>query len=361
MITRLHRLTTGISIIQEIPVMFFREIENSVAFGNHLFPAWTNGVFGTTTLKDKFEAVYDKYKAIRSKANRDKIVAAFTHNNQIENLCNNQAGSLIIELTDLHQSIRNELDILFLHLYNSAINYHLFETYVADTLKNAINRFISTNGLEVCPFCGLEGFLNIEGQSRIALDHWLCKDLFPMSAVNFDNLFPIGHDCNGRATKSSKNILIDDPVTKNRIQAFYPYLAHSGITTAFRFINEPTIAGISDTDWNFSLTPTIAAEQNIFDSWNSTLNISIRYLDYYRKNIFPMWENRYKTFIDRHPILNHANDIDELKVNFQHWKAAFDIKVIACSIVYIPFINYLINDASNAYLYGLCENFKRTI
>lgn len=359
MITRLHRLTTGISIIQEIPTMFFREIENSAAFGNHLFPAWTNGVFGTTSLNNKFEAVYNKYKAIRKKANRDKIVSAFEYCNQIENLCTNQAGSLIIELTDLPKSIRKEIDTLFLHLYNTSINYHLFETHVADTLKNAIDRFIAQNGIEVCPFCGLEGFLNIEGQSRIALDHWLCKDLFPMTAVNFNNLFPIGAKCNERPAKGSKNILIDGPISKNRIQAFYPYLAHSGILTTFRFINEPTISGITDTDWDFSLTPADVEEQNIFDSWNSTLNISIRYLDYHRKNIFPMWEADYKRFIEDDHDIEHAQTIDELKNNFKIWKASFPTKRRPGAILYRSFIDNLINNASNSYLYGLCENFKR--
>ena len=359
MITRLHRLTTGISIIQEIPSMFFREIENAAAFGNHLFPAWTEGVFRTTSLYNKFEAVYNKYKAIRNKANRDRIVSAFDYCNQIENLCTNQAGSIIIELTDLPKSIRKELDTLFLHLYNTAINYHLFERHVSDTLKNGIDRFIIQNGLEVCPFCGLEGFLNIEGQSRIALDHWLCKDLFPMSAVNFDNLFPIGSKCNERPAKGSKNILIDSPIAKNRILAYYPYLAHSGLITRFSFINEPTISGITDADWDFSLTPANVAEQNIFDSWNSTLNISIRYLDYHKKNIFPMWEADYKRFIDEDHEIQHAQTIEELRRNFLLWRASFPVKARPGAILYRSYIDYLINHASNAYLYGLCENFKR--
>ncbi len=359
MITKLHRFTTGLSIIQEIPETFFREIENSVAFGDHLFPAWANRVFTPTSLKSKFQAVYDKYKAITPKASRGKIVDAFTHSNQIENLCTNQAGTIIIELEDLPESIRTELDALFLYLFNSAINYRAFEIHVSHTLKDAIDSFIRNNGLEVCPFCGLEGFLNIEGQSRLALDHWLCKDLFPMAAVNFNNLFPIGHDCNGRATKGSKNILIDSPETMNRVNAYYPYLNHGGIQSSFQFLNEPSINGISDADWNYSITPVNREDQDIFDSWTSIMNISKRYLDYFRKNIFFMWESRYQTFIDRHPTLSHANTIDELKVNFQHWKASFDIKFVAGSILYLPFIDYLINDASDAYLYGICENFKR--
>ena len=249
MITRLQKLATEISTIQEIPAFFFREIENSVSFGNHLFPAWVDGVFAATDLSDKFEAVYNKYKSIKSKANRNKIINAFQYNNQVEQLCANHADTLVIELKDLPESIQKEIDTLFLYLYNTAINYHRFETHVTDTVKESISRFITQNRLEVCPFCGLEGFLNIEGQARIALDHWLCKDLFPMSAVNFDNLFPIGPSCNARPAKGEKNILIDNPTSKNRIQAYYPYLPHNGINTSFQFNNEPTIAGISDPDW----------------------------------------------------------------------------------------------------------------
>lgn len=359
MITRLQRLTTGLSIIQEIPETFFREIENSAAFGDHLFPAWANTVFAPTSLKSKFQAVYVKYKAITVKTTRDKVVGAFTHCNQIENLCTNQVGTIIIELEDLPDSIRSELDILFLHLYNSAINYHAFETHVSHTLKQAIDSFIRNNGIAVCPFCGLEGFLNIEGQSRIALDHWLCKGLFPMAAVNFDNLFPIGHDCNSRATKGSKNILIDSPETKNRVKAYYPYLNHGGVQSTFQFVNEPSIKGISEADWNYSITPANPADQDIFDSWTSIMNISTRYLDYFRKNVFLMWEADYKRFIEEDHDIVHAQTIEELRSNFRIWKAAFPIKGRAGSILYRAFIDYLINDASDAYLYGLCENFKR--
>jgi hypothetical protein len=359
MITRLQKLETQISTVEEIPEMFFREIENSANFGIHLFPPLMVDVFGTTSLMNKFEAVYIKYKAIRTKAKRALIIAAFTNNNQIENICNNQPGLLAIELNNLPKSIIRELDALFSHLYNNSINYHLFEEHVTDKLKKSITRFITTNELEVCPFCGLEGFLNLEGQARIALDHWLCRDLFPMVAVNFDNLFPIGHDCNTRPAKGSKNILIDNPITRNRVKAFYPYSNHSGVNTSFHFINEPTIKGITDIDWKLILTPTNPLEQDIFNSWDSTLNINIRYLDYFRKNIFPMWEKRYKNYVERNPHLNPADNIEELKDNFRHWKATFDVKVIPGSIVYIPFIDFLINNASDGYLYGLCENFKR--
>lgn len=359
MITKLQRLTTGLSVIQEIPEKFFMEIENSLTFGDHLFPAWSIPIFAATSLGSKFEAVYKKYKSIKTKSSRDKIVNAFIHSNQIEQLCSNQAGTLMVELNDLPKSVRKELDKLFLYLYNKAIKYHLFETHAADTLRNAIDNFIRVNGIEVCPFCGLEGFLNVDGQDRIALDHWLCKDLFPMAAVNFNNLFPIGEGCNGRATKGTLNILIDSTVAKNRVIAYYPYLNHSGVDSSFRFVNEPSLKGIIDTDWAYSVTPNSKAEQAVFDSWNSILNISRRYLDYFRKNIFVMWEADYKRFIEEDHAIQHATTIDELKANFKIWKASFPLKGRPGSVLYRTFIDYLVNDASNAYLFGLCENLKR--
>jgi len=359
MITKLQRLETKLKIIQEIPELFFSEIEDSTSFGDHLFPGWTNAVFRATSLKQKFELVYNKYKSIKTKTTREKIINSFVHSNQIENLCNNQTGLLIIELKELPKKIRKELDNLFLYLYNTALNYHIFETHVSETLKESIDAFILNNELEVCPLCGIEGFLNLEGQSRIALDHWLCKDLFPMASVNFNNLFPIGAKCNERPAKGTKNILWDNNSPKNRVKAYYPYMNHSGISTSFNFINEPSIAGIKDEDWEFKLDPTNPLEIEIFNSWDATLNIKTRYLGYLRKNIFLMWENRYKRYIEKHPHLEHANSIDELKTNFEHWKSTFDLKAVAGSIVYIPFIDFLINNASDAYLFGLYQNLRR--
>ena len=362
MVISLNSYSTRIAIIHDIPKTFFRNLETAATFGPHLFPTWSNTVFSTTHMSRKFETDYNKYKAIRTKRNRDKIIEAFGSVNQIEILCSNSSGLIAHELNDLPATIRKELDDLFGYLYNTAINYPGFQTHVNDTVKDSIDRFIEENELEVCPLCGLEGFLNLDGQARIALDHWLCRDLFPMTAVNFKNLHPIGPSCNGRPAKGETNVLIDNTSDRNRIVAYYPYATNSGISTSFSFVNEPTIGtygNIPDTDWNFDFYPVNSADDDVFSSWNSTLNISDRYLDFVRKNIFKMWEVRYKRFIDKHPTLNHAESIEEFKYNLREWQATFDIKAVVGSVVYIPFIDYLINTASNGYLYGLCENFKR--
>lgn len=353
-ITQIHKTKTRLSIINNIPKKFFLKIEESENFGNHLFPSGFIDVFNNTDLKIKFQEVYDIYKAIADSGSRTKIVNAFTQSNKIEELCNNDPNTTMILLKDLPLVIIPSLDKLFLYLYNTAINYHGFQTYTNDTLRETINRFIIKNKIVICPFCGLESFINIEGQARLSLDHWLCKDIFPMSAVNLNNLVPIGQSCNQRPAKGNKNILIDE-VTNTRLNSsFYPYSVHSGIRVIFNFINEPNGNEISDYDWSLIVEAINPVEDDIFQNWNSIMNINIRYNDYLKKEIFPLWESDYREHIeDIDNDLLPATNINELKNNFRNWKSTFRIKGRPGSIIYRAFIDFLIERASNEYLTGL--------
>lgn len=360
MLTNLQKIDTDIVKLQEVPTQFFNRLEEAEEFGDHLFPDWTMEVFGRTTLFDKFEVVFNNYKAIDDDAAREKIIKAFTHSNKVEHLCNCEVGIEVIELNDLDESIRDDLDSLFLFLYNTALNYHKFEAFIGTTTADSIKDFVyKKNRLQVCPFCGLEAFLMIEGQSRLALDHWLCKDLFPAVAVNFDNLIPIGDKCNGRPAKGDTNILIDGPATRNRIVAYYPYQEHHGIGISFSYVNEPTIDGVRDEDWEFELVPTEPSEQEIFDSWKSVFNIEKRYSSFCREVIFELWEDRYDAWInDEDNELSHATSIDEFKRNLNQFKSFFSKRTVIGAVLYRPFLDYLIYEASDAYLYGLYKRFN---
>ncbi len=356
MLVNLQPLNSQLTRLQEIPTTFFQNIEAAAVFDDTLFPAWTDTAFAGSDLKAKFRTIYDKYKLIADPIERAKVINAFTHNNQIENLCRNQAGVISIPLIALHASIRNEIDTTFAYLYKTAINYNRFTTFVADNLRDAIDRFIALNTMQVCPICGLEGYMNLEGQARIALDHWLCIDIFPVTAVNFQNLFPLGEKCNGRPAKGNTNILIDEH--GNRIVAYYPFINHQSVSTTFTYINEPTITPLTDADWSLSITPINAAEQNLFDSWNSIFKILIRYKDYFRKYVFTMWEKNYKRFIEESGI-GHANSVAELRTKFGIWRATFQLNSSIGAILYRAFIDNMINYTSEAYLTGLYQNFRR--
>ena len=109
---------------------------------------------------------------------------------------------------------------------------------------------------------------------------------------------------------------------------------------------------------NGNISGSAFEEQAQFDSWMSVFNINDRYKDFLRKCVFLTWEEEYKEFIEESG-LNHANDINEFKQKLTVWNAAFPIKKRSGAILYKAFISYLLTKASNAYLFSLCENFKR--
>lgn len=356
MILPINKVRTTIAILHKIPRTFFKKLDSAIAFNNDLFPAWANNVFGATDLQKKFKSVYDAYKALPDQVERDLVITAFNNSNEIERLCNNEAGLAMITINDLHATIREPIERLFSYLYNAATKYHAFESYVKENnVSKSVDAFILKHKIEVCPICGLEGFSNLAGQARLALDHWLCQDIFPFASVNFNNLIPIGGACNGSPAKGSNNVLLNRD-TRIREVAYYPYKANHGIKTRFRFINEPTIDGIKDEDWSFTIQPNDIAENAMFQSWNNTFNIDSRYEDFVRKNILNMWEADYKGYIDDNPALSHATDLASFKNNLLQWKSSFKKKKYAGYRAYRSFANYLIHDASDAYLTGLYKN-----
>ncbi|AOC94575.1 hypothetical protein BB050_01447 [Flavobacterium anhuiense] len=359
MIVSIEKTNSRLGLIQNIPKKFFSLLEESQDFGDHLFPNWAIDVFAPTDLKNKFEEIFNIYKAINNSNSRSRIIEAFTNTNKIEDLCNNNLGVPMIIITDLPLTIRGSLDRLFSYLYNTAINYHGFQTYVDDTLRKTIDRFIIKNKVVVCPFCGLESFINIEGQARLSLDHWLCKDFFPMASVNLNNLVPIGQGCNQRPAKGNKNILVNEINNSRLNKSYYPYSLHGGFKVIFNFINEPNGNDLKDDDWSLIIGAIDPLEDDIFQNWNSIMNIEIRYNDYFKKDVFPLWESDYKEHIlDPDNDLNHAQNITELKSNFKNWKSTFKIKGRPGALIYRAFIDYLIERASDAYLHGLLRNLR---
>ncbi|MGE0568570.1 MAG: hypothetical protein AB7O73_11525 [Bacteroidia bacterium] len=358
-VQKLEKIDSPLAILHEIPTTFFSKIEKSKKFDDNLFPTWVKTAFSNkTALRKKFELVYNKYKAIKSKKVRDKILKAFSDINKIEHLCKKDLTYEVISIKELPPEIQDEISNTFLYLYNDALNHPPFEQLYNDTISKALDRFIKKNGYYICPVCGLEGYINLSGQSRIELDHWLYKDLFPFTAVNFDNLIPLGDKCNSRPAKGTKNVLLDEAEV-NRIVTYYPYTENKSVALSFLFKTEPTINSIQDDQWTFTIEPNDNSEKEIFDNWQSTFNIVIRYEDFFRKVIFECWENNYKSFVTENPLMNHATTVDELKQNLLAWKSTFQVKSYIGAMLYRIFIDYLVNSASNAYLDSLCRNFQR--
>ena len=359
MITPIINYSSRLAIIHNIPKTFFKKIDDSVDFGNHLFPKWSIEVFEQTDMRLKFKAVYNDYKALPTDAERQIVLDCFVNTNKIKELCENEPIGLQIYILDhLPMSIRESIKVLFLYLYNSSLEYHKFEVYVNTSVNKSINQFLRINKIQVCPFCGIESYLNLEGQARLPLDHWLDKSKFPVASVNHKNLIPIGIVCNARGVKGDKNVLLNGTSRRFR-KTYYPFLKDLNIRVIFKFIKEPCSLDILDEDWEIEIIPENIEDQFYIESWNWIMNLKSRYKSYFKENIFPVWESTYKEHIlDPDNDLIHANDFGEFKNNLRNWKGSFKVKGQPGAILYRAFIDYLLNDATKEYLFGLYKNFK---
>lgn len=357
MLFPIEKVETDLSELHRLIDSFFSQLESKTAFSEIEYPDWYHEVFSETKLSDKLEEVFNSYRALPNAEERAKVVKAFKDTNRIQDLCENVDGVTAIKPFSLHSSIRKSIIDLFKHLWYNSLPYSRFNDHFSTNLDKYVNEFNQKNNIEVCPFCGLENILNLDGEARTAIDHWLCKDTYPYIHVNFDNLVPMGTGCNARPAKGTKDVINK---STGRVKGYYPYCNHGGISVIFRFINEPTVSNdqIGDEDWVLDIKNNDPKDKAIFESWMSLFNIQDKYNSTIKNGVFRNWESQYKRFIDKSNIFNHADSIEELKLNLKEFRNTFSVKDRERSIIYIAFLDYLINDASDRYLQGLCDLYK---
>lgn len=360
MITKIKHYRSRLAIIHNIPKSFFRKIDTSTEFNDDLFPSWAITVFADTDLTKKFKKVYDDYKGLANDDQRQKVQNCFKNTNKIQELCEDTpAGIVIYTLNHLPRAIQESIKTLFLYLYGSALEYHGFEEFVDSSVSKSIDNYLRINSIQVCPFCGIESYLNLEGQARLPLDHWLDKSEYPVASVNHKNLIPIGTNCNARGVKGSKNILLNG-TNRRHPKVYYPLLKDLQVSVSFKFITEPKAVDFPDNSWKIEIKTNNPNDQIYIQSWDWIMNLKKRYKSYFKTHIFPCWESEYKTFIiESNGELSHANTINDFRENLINWKRFYRVKGQPGAILYRAFIDYLLNRASDAYLTGLYENLRR--
>ncbi len=360
MIVQLHKQPTGLSSLLEIPTSFFKWVEWSDEFDESLFPIWFNEVFGSTNnrqngLYQKFNNLFNSYKRIEDPVRRAEIINAYTDGIQIENLCNGIADIKAVPIAKFDE-ISKELKAVLMHLWNNSLQDSGFERNIAKTtVKKFVANFMSEHKTQICPFCGLEGYMYLDGQSRPALDHWLSKDDFPYSSVNFDNLVPIGDKCNASPAKGTKNVL----TITNSNRVFYPFTRHDGIKVNIKWNQKTKLLSAKDVVFEIEVKPLNNTQKDLFDSWDALFNITTNYESYLVGNLLNNWKGIYKEFICGNIMLNPAQNIKELIINLKHWRGSFQPNITPGYLIYHAFIDRLLI-MPKAYLYGLCEYFKNS-
>jgi len=222
---------------------------------------------------DKLNIIFTTYMGL-SQQNKQVVEDIYHTNNDIQGIC----GLIVspVKFEGLPLPIRTPIKSLYDNLWgdNKILGY-VKVVNKCGTLKTHFNKFRKTNEYSVCPFCGIDGLLCEHDDGRDDYDHYLAKSDYPFISVNFENLFPMCHNCN----------------SKNKGQVDTPFMPNTTVQRPLYYPLDSTIAGheihlnitSQNTDLsdpaNWSLTVSCDPIQNHLkkDSWEQIFNIESRY------------------------------------------------------------------------------------
>lgn len=106
------------------------------------------------------------------------------------------------------QGVEKLIRTLFLKSYDQVLDGDPFKETFNVSLRKYYTDFGKKNKeITICPICGIVPLKKGEGKARDQFDHYLPKALYPLSAVNMDNLVPICTDCNSNGGKGEKDVM----------------------------------------------------------------------------------------------------------------------------------------------------------
>lgn len=236
------------------------------------------------------EEIYNDFKTINGSV-KDTILIAFEVNNEIEGLCNGHyAANEIMHYTDLSRLVDTErnkvsekINRFFVALYNNVLNRKIFVNKYASNKKIHFDEFCRRNGMKYCPFCGLALMESqfssgkTPNSGRNAYDHYLSKDVYPFTSVNFYNLAPMCDPCNSRNKSVEDPIFADSKHKRGQRKSFYPFSTnHPPILVSISISSRYTILNnLEKRDLVIDLQCQGFEEQ--VETWNQVFNIKNRY------------------------------------------------------------------------------------
>ena len=162
-----------------------------------------------------FMQIYETTKTWRQ-PKRTKLCNSIRESNKIEEIC--EGKIVFTDFSDIPSTLTEILIKLFKQLYKDVLFGKYFKSHYGDR-KNHYHNFIKhkKNELDWCPSCGIRPMHRFTDDITEQYDHYLPKDLYPFSSVNFQNLVPICNDCNSLQVKK------DDDILAHTGKVFYPF------------------------------------------------------------------------------------------------------------------------------------------
>jgi hypothetical protein len=330
------------SKLHEFVMAFFNRIE------------FETGGFSTEFyVKEFYDNLVSHHKTILGKAfkniysitkdweqiKRTEYCNAIRRSNEIKDICE---GTIVPWKTnDIPEELRELTKILFIKLYEDVLKGKFFQP-IYGTRKAHFQKFkqYANNGHEFCPACGIMPLHAFLDDIRDQYDHYLPKDLYPFSSVNFRNLVPICKDCNSLEVKSSKDILsytgkVFDPFNE----------AHKPIHIDVEITKNNT--DISKIEWGVNYSSEEGKNEEV-EAWKTIYNIESRHKTHIKGNIDTWYKYYWEDFNDRDSIRVIPNEAERTKGYLRKFKSrrilehnslealinSFDVKARAESKVY---------------------------
>lgn len=219
-------------------------------------------------LEEKIQAFVDMYFTLLE-IEQVEVYRIFLETNAIPRLHHKKGDAC--HHNQLPLAIQDPTKDLFIYLFTN-------------TLKTEKNRhyrnFYDKLPVRDCPICGIERVI-LPDDSTQDYDHLLCKDLYPMTAVNMRNLIPMGVECN-RVYKKNKDILHD--ATGVRRSVNYPYSSQVTVSVELNGSVLPDATNRRGS-WKVNLYPDIEEVR----AWDDIYSISHRYNTAIYQNEYDDW------------------------------------------------------------------------
>lgn len=361
MIRKITKIDTDLNHLHIAITDCFCQLLQYEDFDEIKFPKWINDIYISTKLKNKLEVIHNDLDDVCARIIFKELIKIVIQNNRIEAISTRQICETYIDFNlmksyyDYHlDGFIDKITNFFQSLYSNYVQYDKYNIHVRTTIKDHINDFNKING-RLCVFCGLENTKMIKGQNRPALDHWLPQSQFPFSAINFENLIPIGAGCN---SKKDERIVMEDKWTI-REYGYYPYKNIDGIKLNILFNEEPKkMEDLNNENINLEIFPISIKDKEIFSSWMKLFNIQERFDSYLVDDVFDYWQEEYEALINN-PFygLTHATNQHELVINLNEFSKSYP-ESREGYLIMNSWITYIINNSSSEFKNSLIQRFE---
>ena len=276
---------------------------------------------------------------------RTEFCEAIRQSNEIKEICN---GNVIPwKEEDIPLEIRELAKTLFVKLYEDVLKGKFFQS-IYGTRKEHYHTFKlhANNNFELCPSCGIWPMHNGLDDITDQYDHYLPKDIYPFSSVNFENLVPICSDCNSFQVKGNDDIL------SHTGKVFFPFdQAHKGIELDVN-IKKNDVDNLFNIEWEVTYSNEDGNEAEIA-AWKSIYKIESRHKTHIKGSIESWYRHYWNDFTDKNSIEEIPDERKRTKNYLRKLKCrkalehnslvalinTFDVKARTTSKVYSRYAN----------------------